>query len=214
MKVRWQMAMIGWLGAGLLRLLGATLRIEIRDESGLSSGALRGPLIGLFWHNRMLMIPVIWRRMRTGLPTACLTSTSKDGEITARILGRFGFEAIRGSTSRRGVGALIGIHRALKREMAVAIVPDGPRGPRYVLQPGAIRLALDTGCPLVTVAWEVNRYWRLKSWDGFLIPKPFSRLTVKLGPLIRLHGLADDPVQFELLRQRIEQRMLGQLELE
>jgi len=214
MKARWQMAVIGWLGAGLLRLLGATIRIEIRDESGLSTGTKRGPLVGLFWHNRMLMIPVIWRRLRSGLPTACLTSTSKDGEITARILARFGFEAIRGSTSKRGVGALIGIHRALKREMAVAIVPDGPRGPRYVLQPGAIRLALDTGHPLVLVSWEVNRYWRLKSWDGFLIPKPFSRLTVKFSPLMRLHGVAEDPAQFELLRKRIEDRMLAQLELE
>jgi len=99
---RWQMLVSGWLGAGLLKILGATVRIEIRDRSGYTTGAdALSPSIGLFWHNRMLMIPVIWRKMATGIPTACLTSTSKDGEITAQILKRFGFEAIRGSTSKR-----------------------------------------------------------------------------------------------------------------
>jgi len=95
--------------------------------------------------------------------------------------------------------------------MAVAIVPDGPRGPCYHLQPGAIKLALDTGVPLVCVSWEVNRCWRLKSWDRFIIPKPFSKLTVHLSPPIHLHGNASDPAHFEVLREKIEQRMMEQL---
>jgi len=212
MKRRLEIWLFGWAGALLLRLLGATLRMEIQDASGYRSKPPTAPSIGMFWHNRMLMIPIIWTRMKTGLPTACLTSTSKDGEITARILRSFGFESIRGSTSRRGVGALIGIRKALKNGRAVAIVPDGPRGPCYQLQPGAIKLAMDQGIPLICVSWEVNRCWRLKSWDGFIIPQPFSRLTVTLSRPIYLHGDSGNAAHFECHRQRMESRMMTQIE--
>ncbi len=211
MKRAWQITLAGWLGTLMLRMLGATLRMEVHDASGFCARPPLAPGIGLFWHNRMLMIPVIWSRLRTGLPTACLTSTSKDGEITARILAGFGFESIRGSTSKRGVGALLGMQRALKRGVALAIVPDGPRGPCYQMQPGAVKLAMDTGTPLVCVCWEVDRCWRLKSWDRFIIPKPFAKLTVTLSAPVWLHGDSANPEHLETLRERMEIRMMQQV---
>lgn len=107
---------------------------------------------------------------------------------------------------------MIGILKALKRGRAVAIVPDGPRGPCYRLQPGAIKLAMDQGVPLICVSWEVNRCWRLKSWDGFIIPKPFSKLRVTLSRPYYLRGDSSNPGHFECHRQRMEARMMAQIE--
>lgn len=91
----------------------------------------------------------------------------------------------------------------------MAIVPDGPRGPCYRFQPGAIRLAMETGTPIVPVTWRAARCWRLKSWDRFMIPKPFSRVEAKLGVPVFLHGDASDAGQVELLRERMEVRLLA-----
>src|SRR5262245_30669847 len=129
-------ALIGFVGSVVLRLIYATLRVRIDDQAG----ALRtkGPrAIWLFWHNRLFMIPFIREQLRARPKTAALTSASKDGEILAAFLRQFNLKPVRGSSSRRGVAALIEMIRLVESGYDVGITPDGPRGPRYTFNPGA-----------------------------------------------------------------------------
>jgi lysophospholipid acyltransferase (LPLAT)-like uncharacterized protein len=167
--------------AGLVRLLVGTLRIR-RDESAVAALLERGaPMILAMWHSRLLVLPVVYGRR---LPMRALVSRSLDGELTARFLGRLGIGTVRGSSGRGGAAGLRALARVLAEGVSVVVVPDGPRGPREVLKPGVIALARRTGIPIVPVAVGAAREWRLGSWDGFRIPKPFSRCLVKAGPPI------------------------------
>jgi lysophospholipid acyltransferase (LPLAT)-like uncharacterized protein len=110
-----------------------------------------------------------------------MISEHRDGEIIARIVERFGFFGVRGSSSRGGVRALLEGVQVLKRGADMAITPDGPRGPRHSFAPGALVLAHRAGVPVVSLVAHVDRTWRLRSWDGFEIPKPFARITIEYG---------------------------------
>ncbi len=106
----------------------------------------------------------------------CLTSASKDGAMIASAMHTLGINAIRGSSSRRGKKAMIEMIRTLKDGASLAITPDGPRGPLYHLNPGAIKLASKSQCPLIPVQVNYADYWELRTWDNFRLPKPFSRV--------------------------------------
>jgi Kdo2-lipid IVA 3' secondary acyltransferase len=113
-----------------------------------------------------------------------LTSASRDGEILAQLVGQFGMAAVRGSSSRRGSRAFLELVDQVKNGNHIAITPDGPRGPRYSLGPGAVSLAQLTATPIVPMHAKFSRCFRMKSWDGFIIPLPFSKLSVTV----------DDPI--------------------
>jgi lysophospholipid acyltransferase (LPLAT)-like uncharacterized protein len=113
---------------------------------------------------------------------------------------------MRGSSSRRGAAALVGLRRALREGKDAAITPDGPRGPRYVVQPGVVKLAQASGVKIVPLHVTYGSAWRLRTWDGFVIPKPFSRITVTFGELIAVPKDLDE-AGFEHWRTLIEQRM-------
>ena len=135
-----------------------------------------------------------------------MVSASKDGGLLARILERFGAQPVRGSSSRRGPQALLELTSWAERGYDLAITPDGPRGPCYVVQDGAIALAQLTGFPLVPVAYNLNWKIRLKSWDRFQIPLPFARCDVTFDHAIRLPHDASE-AEREKVRQQIEARM-------
>jgi lysophospholipid acyltransferase (LPLAT)-like uncharacterized protein len=117
-----------------------------------------------------------------GARLACvLTSRSRDGEILARYVRRFGLEVVRGSTSRGGAVALRALTRAVRAGTDVAVVPDGPRGPRERVQPGVVHLAAATGAPVVPLAFAAHPARRLSTWDRFLVPLPFARAAVVFG---------------------------------
>jgi len=185
---RWQIGPAASIIAGTMRLLGATLRWKIEDQSGLTHSPPTAPAIAVCWHNRILLLPLIYERLGRPVPTLSLTSASRDGELAARLLSRFGLQTTRGSSSKRGVAALKSLHEALADKRVVIMIPDGPRGPRYHLQPGVVHLAMTTGAPVFVMSYEPERYWRLKSWDGFLIPKPFSTVHVTLTKPIPMQG--------------------------
>src|SRR5688572_4421955 len=170
------------LGAFLIRPLVWSLRIQTTDHAGLLSGKLTRPVIWAFWHNRLFLIPFIFRKHFPQTRGAALTSLSKDGEILAAYIGRFGIESVRGSSSRGGRAALIALKRALDAGAVAAITPDGPRGPCYALQPGILKLAQLTGAVILPVHIHYSRAWRLKSWDRFIIPKPFARVVLTFDP--------------------------------
>lgn len=171
---------LGSLAGWLMRGWAKTLRYEVQDRCGVTRPQNQiQPVIYALWHNRIFTLPPIWWRTGgNGRRSVVLTSASKDGTILASAMAVFGIGSVRGSSSRRAVAALIGMKRALKDGLDVCITPDGPRGPRYVFHPGVIKLAESSGAPIVPIHASYASAWRLKTWDGLVIPKPFSRVTV------------------------------------
>jgi lysophospholipid acyltransferase (LPLAT)-like uncharacterized protein len=163
-------------------------------------------MVWAFWHNRIFVIPTVYRKYLRSRKGAVLTSASKDGETIAAIIARFGCEAVRGSSSRRGASALLGLIDWIRDGYDVAIVPDGPRGPRYRLGPGLVKLAEVTGALVLPVRVEYGSYWHFKSWDRFRLPKPFTTVDVFFGPCAEVpSGL--DGSDFERERVRLETLM-------
>jgi len=163
----------------LLRMLFATLRYRWTDRSGLREGNLRRPAIYCIWHNRLALCMASYfryiRKYNQSSGLAVMASASRDGGRLIAVLDRFGVQPARGSSSRRGAQALRELTTWGRRGYDLAITPDGPRGPRYVVQDGVIALAQLTGLPVIAVSF--NPQWKisLKSWDRFQIPLPFSR---------------------------------------
>ena len=173
------------VAAVAVRALGATLRLtEQGVESMQALWAAGQPLIYAAWHGRILMIP--WLNVRLGRTRGAravrvLTSRSHDGELVARWIARFGLSVVRGSSSRGGAEALRALAAAVRAGQDVAVVPDGPRGPRERLQAGLVVLAATTGAPVVPLAFAARPAHRLASWDRFLVPLPFARAAVVFG---------------------------------
>ena len=201
---------LGLLGSWLLRLLALTLRVEVEDPAALRARVEGGPFILLFWHNRLLLVPVVWNRYfaRRRPKGMALTSTSRDGGLIAEFLNRFGIGPVRGSATRRGSAAVRELAGWLRRGHDVAITPDGSRGPCYEIKPGLVLLAQLTGRPLLPISFEYASAWRLRSWDRFFIPKPFSRVTFRVGELHPVQRMAD-AAGFEAERRRCEEILLG-----
>ena len=171
------LAVVPWLAAGMIRLLGATLRFEEVCAAGVPVGdAIPGPTVFAFWHRSLLLAAYRFR----GRGIAILISRSFDGELIARTVERLGFVAVRGSSTRGGSVGLRGMERAFREERRIcAFTADGPKGPALVAKAGAVQLAALCGAEWVG-AFELTpaRAWRLKSWDGFVVPRPFSRVRV------------------------------------
>ncbi len=167
---------------GCANTFTATWLKGFTDRSGLLTGADARPVIFAVWHNRLAGCMVAWRgyvrRQRPDARLAALISASKDGGVLAAVLKRFDVDPIRGSSSRRGRQALLECTSALERGLNIAITPDGPRGPKYQAQPGVIALAQLTGAPIIPVTIRIRRHIRMKSWDAFQVPLPFSSVHV------------------------------------
>ena len=167
------------LGRSAVRLLGATLRVrEVNAAAVADLWAGGGPIIYAVWHGRMLMLPYLYGRRRR---IHVLVSRSRDGELLSRFLRGFGVEVVRGSSSRGAGTALLGLGRLLREGAEVAVAPDGPRGPRYVAQLGAILLAKLSGAPIVPVGFGLAPRTVLGSWDAFVVPRPFARAVTVFG---------------------------------
>jgi lysophospholipid acyltransferase (LPLAT)-like uncharacterized protein len=176
-RVRW----IVRAGTLLIRLLGMTWRVRWLNEETVGPMRASGRrVIFTLWHGELL--PLLWAHRGQGI--AVVISEHRDGEIIARIAERLGYTTVRGSTSRGGGRALIGLMRAIQAGHDGAVTPDGPRGPAHVFAPGAAIAAQRTGASLLMVRAAASRAWRLKSWDRFLIPKPFATVRVIYGEIV------------------------------
>ena len=175
-KVRW----IVRAGVTVIRLLAMTWRMRPVNDEGLRAAREAGQrVIFTLWHGELL--PLLWHHRKEGV--AVVISEHRDGEIIAQIAERLGYTTVRGSSSRGGGRALIGLIRALEGGRDGAVTPDGPRGPAHVFAPGAAIASQRTGVPLLPIRASASRAWRLKSWDQFLVPKPFATVRVTYGPL-------------------------------
>jgi lysophospholipid acyltransferase (LPLAT)-like uncharacterized protein len=182
--VLWLVTTLGYLA---IRLIGPTLRFTVSVEEGGPEPVHFHPAIYVFWHR--CVFPATYFYRRRGI--AVMTSQSFDGEYIARIIERFGFSAVRGSSSRGGVRALLGMHKLIEHGQTVAFTIDGPRGPRYVAKPGPVLLARNTGVPIYCFYIALEKAWVLNSWDRFMVPKPFSRALLRIGRLIRVPAHPD-----------------------
>ena len=178
-----------WAGTLLIRAIAPTLRYSVSiEEGGPPSGNVR-PAIYVFWHR--CVFTATWHFRDREI--AVMTSQSFDGEYIARIIEKFGYSAVRGSSSRGAVRALLGMHRVIDAGRTVAFTIDGPRGPRYVAKPGPVLLARNTGVPILCFHIALEDPWVLDTWDAFMIPKPFSRALVRICRLIEVPADADSP---------------------
>lgn len=174
----WRVSLGVPLGIAMLRVLASTWRIEMRNADRWRALHDRhaGSVLAL-WHGELLPLALAMR----GNGILVLVSEHRDGEIISRVLGAFGSGTIRGSTSRGGARALAEMARQLKAGKTVAITPDGPRGPAHTFAPGALVAAQRAGVPVITIRARVGRAWRMRSWDSFVIPKPFAQIIVEFG---------------------------------
>jgi len=198
--------LVGWIMRGWSK----TLRFEIYDRCGVITAhdPIR-PVIYALWHNRIFTMPPIWWRTGGNLrKSVVLTSASKDGAILAKAMSVFGLGAVRGSSSRRAVAALIGMKRSLQEGYDVCITPDGPRGPRYSFHPGIIKLAQSSGAPIVPIHLKFTEAWHVKSWDRLVIPKLFSEVTVTFDELIFIPPKLDE-TQFLAEVERVKNILLA-----
>jgi lysophospholipid acyltransferase (LPLAT)-like uncharacterized protein len=204
---KWYQRVAAWLIFASIRAVALTLRYRWNDRSGFFGRSPTGPAIYCVWHNRLaLCLIAYWDYTQkfSGTPgLAAMVSASKDGGFLAGILECFRVEPVRGSSSRRGRQALLELTTWAERGYDLAITPDGPRGPRYVVQEGVMSLAQVTGLPIIPVSYDLGWKLTVKSWDRFQIPLPFSRCDMHFAPPIRVPREASD-AERESLRQQLE----------
>jgi lysophospholipid acyltransferase (LPLAT)-like uncharacterized protein len=205
---RWLVA----FGFHLLQLWGRTLRYEMADHAGVMGISLTENYIAALWHNRLLVFPLVLRRFFPQRQGAALISASRDGDLLTDAVQRFGYNVVRGSSSRLGASAILQLEEVLASGSDVVITPDGPRGPAYELGPGIIFLAQKTGAPVVPVNMEYSSCWRLNSWDRFIVPRPFAKVRVIIGAPHRV-GSTSSPEEFEAERLRLQKAMMTLVEM-
>lgn len=197
----WRRALL-WPAGLLLRLWGRSLRFEVTPEDFARWTKHDEPVAIVLWHNRLFLAAEIVRRFRTGRPAYALVSASQDGAWLSAFFHLAGLRTVRGSSSRLGREAATALVDTLRAGHDVGITPDGPRGPRYEFKPGAIIVARRTRAPLLLVGAEFASAWRLRSWDRFRIPRPFSRVRMRCE-IIPAADLADRDEALLQVRARL-----------
>jgi lysophospholipid acyltransferase (LPLAT)-like uncharacterized protein len=188
----------------LISLIGKTIRFETQGWENFESIEKSGKQpIYAFWHNRIFLATYFFRNR--GI--VVITSQSLDGEYIARFIQRFGYGAVRGSSTRGGVGALVEMIRLMRKGLPMGFTVDGPKGERYVAKTGAILLAKKTGNPVMPFSVETKSYWTINSWDKLQIPKPFSRAKVIIAEPIHVDPSADE-AEIEKKRQELQIKLV------
>jgi lysophospholipid acyltransferase (LPLAT)-like uncharacterized protein len=209
LKIRgWQARWLIAFGFRLLKIWARTLRLEVEDQLGVIGKPVTENYISVLWHNRLLLISFALKRFLPQRHGAGLISASRDGDLVADLTQRFGFDVVRGSSSRLGATAILELSNVLASGRDVFITPDGPRGPAYELGPGVVFLGQKTGAAVVPVNFEYSSCWRVKSWDRFILPRPFSKVRFIIGRAHRIQS-TDTPEEFENERKRLQEAMMS-----
>ncbi len=183
--------MVGILGAWLIKLIAFTMRIY-DEPKGFSEKTKTLHAIYAFWHCMIFIAAYVGRKRNIQV----LISEHSDGEYIAQVIQRLGYGVIRGSTTRGGIRAVKALVNKARDGCSLAITPDGPRGPRFIVQSGSIYLGKKTQLPIIPTVVGLSHYWKLPSWDGFRIPKPFSTALVLYGdPVLIPHNLSEEDME-------------------
>jgi len=206
-RARWIALLVG----ALLRVVARTWRVrEIHLGGGDIVRQHERPAVFCLWHCELLCH--LWTFRGQGI--VVLISEHGDGEIVARVAEGIGYRTIRGSSRRGAERALLALAREAERGASVAVTPDGPRGPAESFAPGALIAAQRAGAPIVLMRAVVNRAWRLRSWDRFIIPKPFARITIVVSAPIAVNAAtareaADQAPRFQALLRELPETTRG-----
>lgn len=190
------LAIVPRLTAVVLALIGMTLRFEVICEEGAVPETPPNTGIYCFWHRCTLPCGWYFRKFRCSI----IISRSFDGELIARTLGLLGYGTVRGSSSRGGAAGLLALQRVIEERLPVVFTADGPRGPIYQTKIGPVKLAQMTGEPMGSFYLLPQRAWVMRSWDRFLIPKPFSRVAVSWSRKVAAPSVEDTPEMLEAKR--------------
>jgi len=208
---KWHQRLAAWILWAVFTLVSATIRYRVNDPYDFMTRKDIRQVIFCTWHNRLALSMKLYYafglRNHKSSGLAVLVSASRDGAFLAAILERFGVQPVRGSSSRRGAQALLELATWAERGYDLAITPDGPRGPRYIVQDGTMALAQITGLPVVPASYRLQWKIQMKSWDRFQIPLPFSRCEIYLGQMLTVPREIPDEER-EKLRRVLEAEML------
>ena len=198
-RTRFAGAILYWI----VRLYCVTLRLKVENENEWSNYLEQGGKVLLcLWHQQLLLSILFFSKYKK-YPPSVMTSRSLDGDVSTRIIEAGGVAAVRGSSSRGGIAALKEMIQRIKQYRLGAHILDGPRGPAGVAKLGAIAIAHGAGAVIVPTVIFADRAWYLHSWDRFMIPKPFARITIKFFPKIELPPVMDK-AEYENQRKKLE----------
>ncbi len=204
-ELKWHERLLLAVLALLMRAWGRTLRFHWGADVQAFMDANPEPSVVIFWHNRLFAGPLFFARYFRKRRLATLISASKDGAWPAVFVKKLGMLPVRGSRYKRGTQAVRDLIAAQRDGHDVALTPDGSRGPLYDMKPGAVMIALKTGAPIVLLSFNYSRAWRLKSWDRFYVPQPFSRIEVRMDDVGPCAALSEDPKEASaLLKPRMD----------
>lgn len=191
----------GWLIWLLTYLIAFTVRCTFIGRDTLEHVLSKTAIVGVFWHGEFFILPYLNRKKKVVL----IVSQSADGDISAATMRHYGFAAIRGSSTRGAEAATLGVIDYIKNNYTVAITGDGPKGPYHELKPGPVWFAQKMDIPLIPVTIRFKHYVRLKSWDKFFIPIPFTRAVVIYGEPVSMQGLQRRE-GIRIVKQHMEQQ--------
>jgi lysophospholipid acyltransferase (LPLAT)-like uncharacterized protein len=191
-----------WPFGLLLRLWGRSLRFDTSPADLQAYTKRDVPVAMVLWHNRLFLAAEIVRRFRGGRPAYALVSASQDGAWLTAFFTLAGLRTVRGSSSRLGREAASALVDTLREGHDIGVTPDGPRGPCYDVKPGTVIVARRTRAPMLIIGGEFESAWRLRSWDRFYLPRPFSRVRMRCE-VITADQMADRDAGISLLRKRL-----------
>lgn len=187
-----------FIGYALIRLIYLTCR----KRFVLSKSIPPEPFIVALWHGELLMQPFLYRKLRKKPKLSIIISDHFDGQMIALVMGLFGLEAVRGSSSKGAVKALKASFKKIGEGYDIAITPDGPKGPRHSVADGIVAIAQKKKMPIVSLNYKASSFWMLKSWDKFIIPKPFSTLFFYAGEPFYVSDMSKEDAK-EFIKKRL-----------
>ena len=188
------LALLPLIGYLLIRLLYLTCK----KKFDITKDVPNEPFIVALWHGELLMQPFLYKKLRKKGKLAIIISEHRDGEIIAKIMSYFGFDSIRGSSTRGGIKALKESFKKASLGFDIAITPDGPKGPRHSVADGIVAVAAKKKMKIVALNYKASSFWQFKSWDRFIVPKPFSTLFF----------FASDPIEVTMLDKQSAKELI------
>lgn len=189
-----------YLGAFLIRFI----YFSCKKEYKIASSIPKEPFIVAFWHGELLMQPYLYKKVRKEHKIAVMISEHFDGEIIAKTVKRFKIDSIRGSTKKGAAKVLLNAIKRLREGFDIAITPDGPRGPRYSVADGIVAISKKENVFIVPFHYKASRFWQLNSWDRFIIPKPFSKLTFYIGEPFKVDKFNNEDAKEYIKKQMLQ----------
>lgn len=191
---------LGYTLKGVIALLSSTCRFRINGAENLHKTTQHSKCILIAWHNRLGIITEILKRTAPQYQYAAMVSNSRDGQFIAVITNSYKQgNAIKVPHNKRAKALQTMINRLKNSDEIVIVTPDGPRGPRYKLKHGVTMAARECDAKVIPLSWSADRFWKFRTWDKMMLPKPFSTITVTLGDPVTVDKDRDKPIEEETL---------------